>query len=146
MDALTVVGGGLGGLVAAITAAEGGAEVRLYEAHARLGGRWRVSDPPFVFHEGPHVIYRDGPLYPWLRRRGLLGTTRAVPVFALRRFGFRLDGRLRHRPPLDLLSVLIARPPRSTPASPTGPPTGSAPARPTERRRPGCRPVPSPTR
>jgi phytoene dehydrogenase-like protein len=110
MSGLTVVGGGLGGLVAAITAAEGGAEVRLYEAHARLGGRWRVSDPPFVLHEGPHVVYRDGPLYPWLRRRGLLGTTRSVPVSALRRFGFRLEGRLRHRPPLDLLRVLVARP------------------------------------
>jgi NAD(P)-binding Rossmann-like domain len=110
MDALTVVGGGLGGLVAAITAAERGAEVRLYEAHARLGGRWRASDPPLVLHEGPHVIYRDGPLYPWLRRRGLLGTTRPVPVSALRRFGFRLDGRLRHRPPVDLLRVLLARP------------------------------------
>jgi phytoene dehydrogenase-like protein len=110
VDALTVVGGGLAGLVAAITAAEGGAEVRLYEAHARLGGRWRVSDPPFVLHEGPHVVYRDGPLYPWLRRRGLLGTTRPVPVSALRRFGFRMDGRLRHRPPMDLLRVLLARP------------------------------------
>ena len=108
--ALTVIGGGLGGLVAAIAAAEGGAEVRLYEAQAQLGGRWRASDPPFVFHEGPHVIYRDGPLYPWLRRRGLLGRTRPVPVSALRRFGFRLDGRLRHRPPLDLLRVLLARP------------------------------------
>ena len=109
MTALTVVGGGLGGLVAAVTAAERGAEVRLHEAHARLGGRWRATDPPFVFHEGPHVLYRDGPLYPWLRRRGLLGRTRPVPVSALRRFGFRMDGRLRRRPPLDLLRVLLAR-------------------------------------
>ena len=109
MNALRVVGGGLGGLVAAITAAEHGTEVRLYEAHSQLGGRWRVSDPPFVLHEGPHVVYRDGPLYPWLRRRGLLGTTRPVPVPALWRFGFRLDGRLRHRPPSDLLRVLLAR-------------------------------------
>ena len=109
MNALTVVGGGLGGLVAAITAAELGAEVRLYEAHSQLGGRWRVSDPPFVLHDGPHVLYRNGPLYPWLRRRGLLGTTRPVPVPALRHFGFRLDDRLRHRPPLDLLRVLLAR-------------------------------------
>jgi hypothetical protein len=108
MNALSVVGGGLGGLVAAITAAECGAQVRLYEAHARLGGRWRTSDRPFVFHEGPHVIYRDGPLYPWLRRRGLLGTTRTVPLSALRHFGFRLDGRLRHSPPVDLLRVLLA--------------------------------------
>ena len=109
MNTVTVVGGGLGGLVSAITAAEHGAEVRLYEAHARLGGRWRLSDPPFVFSEGPHVVYRDGPLYPWLRRRSLLGITRPVPVSALRRFGFRLDGRLRHRPPLDLLRVLLVR-------------------------------------
>ena len=106
---LTVAGGGLGGLVAAITAAEQGTEVRLYEAHSQLGGRWRVSDPPFVLHEGPHVVYRDGPLYPWLRRRGLLGTTRPVPVPALRRFGYRMGGRLRHHPPLDLLRVLVAR-------------------------------------
>jgi phytoene dehydrogenase-like protein len=109
MTGLTVIGGGLGGLVAAITAAEHGAEVRMYEAHARLGGRWRAADPPFVFHEGPHVLYRDGPLYPWLRQRGLLGTTRPVPVSALFRFRFRLDGRLRHRPPLDLLRILLAQ-------------------------------------
>jgi hypothetical protein len=74
-----------------------------------LGGRWRVSEPPFVLHEGPHVVYRDGPLYPWLRRRGLLGRTRSVPLRAVRRFVFRLDGELIRRPPAALLRVLIAR-------------------------------------
>ena len=100
---------GSGGLVAAITAAEQGANVQLFEAHARLGGRWRISDPPFAFHEGPHVIYADGPLYPWLRQRGLLGRTRSVPLAGLRRFGFRYGGRRRSVPPLALLRVLTAR-------------------------------------
>ena len=109
MTRVTVVGGGIGGLVAAITAAEHGAEVRLFEAHAQLGGRWRISDPPYAFHEGPHVIYADGPAYPWLRRRGLLGRTRPVPVAGLRRFGFRYGGRRRRVPPLALLRGLTVR-------------------------------------
>ena len=40
---VTVIGGGLGGLAAAITAAEGGASVTLHEAHRTLGGRWRST-------------------------------------------------------------------------------------------------------
>ena len=109
MAQVSVIGGGLGGLVAAITAAERGATVELFEAHAELGGRWRITDPPFAFHEGPHVVYADGPVYPWLRRRGLLGSPRSVPLSALRRFGFRYQGRRRRVPPLTLLRVVIAR-------------------------------------
>ena len=40
---VTVIGGGLGGLAAAITAAEAGASVTLHEAHRTLGGRWRTT-------------------------------------------------------------------------------------------------------
>ena len=109
MTLVSVVGGGLGGLVAAITAAEAGAAVHLFEAHGQLGGRWRISEPPFCFHEGPHVLYADGPVYPWLRQRGLLGRTRPVPLAGLRRFGFRSGGRRRSVPPLALLRVLTAR-------------------------------------
>ena len=109
MTRVTVVGGGLGGLVAAITAAEHGAEVQLFEAHTELGGRWRITDPPYAFHEGPHVLYADGPVYPWLRRRGLLGRTRTVPLAGLRRFVFRSGGRRRSVPPLALLRVLAVR-------------------------------------
>ncbi|WP_075848638.1 NAD(P)-binding protein [Saccharomonospora sp. CUA-673] len=36
---ITVVGGGLAGLVAAVEAAERGAKVTLHEAHSSLGGR-----------------------------------------------------------------------------------------------------------
>ncbi len=104
-----MVGGGLGGLVAAIAAAEQGADVKLFEAHAELGGRWRITDPPYAFHEGPHVLYADGPVYPWLRQRGLLGRTRPVPLAGLRRFGFRYGGRRRSVPPLALLKVLTVR-------------------------------------
>ena len=39
MSEITVVGGGIAGLVAAIACAEGGASVRLLEAHEALGGR-----------------------------------------------------------------------------------------------------------
>ncbi len=109
MTHVAVIGGGLGGLVAAVTAAEHGAKVQLFEAHRELGGRWRIADPPFSFHEGPHVIYADGPVYPWLRQRGLLGRTRSVPFAGIRRFGFRHRGRRRGVPPLALLRVLTAR-------------------------------------
>src|SRR5690349_16931704 len=38
MNEITVIGGGVAGLTAAITCAEGGASVRLLEAHQELGG------------------------------------------------------------------------------------------------------------
>ena len=44
---ITIVGGGLAGLSAAIACAEGGAKVRLLEAHEELGGRARSSDGAF---------------------------------------------------------------------------------------------------
>ena len=57
-----VVGGGIAGLVAAITAAEGGASVVLHEAGPQLGGRARSGDGPYGVNLGPHVIYRGGAL------------------------------------------------------------------------------------
>ena len=71
MNEITVVGGGLGGLVAAISCAEGGARVRLLEAHHLLGGRARTTEGPFRANLGPHVVYDDGPLWTWLVERGL---------------------------------------------------------------------------
>ena len=44
---VTVVGGGLAGLVASIACAERGASVRLVEAHDELGGRARSTDGPY---------------------------------------------------------------------------------------------------
>jgi phytoene dehydrogenase-like protein len=40
---LTIVGGGLGGLVTAISAREAGLDVTLYEARKELGGRARTT-------------------------------------------------------------------------------------------------------
>jgi len=56
-----VVGGGLAGLVAAITAARGGATVTVLEARAEPGGRARTVDHGgFLFNEGAHALYRAG--------------------------------------------------------------------------------------
>lgn len=109
MTELTVIGGGIGGLVAAITAAERGASVTLFEAHSTLGGRWRSTDPTWVVHDGPHVVYRDGPIWAWLRERRLLGQTRGVPPAALFRFLFRYHGSLRRMPPAGLIRALACR-------------------------------------
>jgi phytoene dehydrogenase-like protein len=119
MNEVTVIGGGLSGLAAAITAAEGGASVTLHEAHRTLGGRWRStpvrrkaevnpSGGPREYraHEGPHVIYRDGPTWAWLKERGLLGVTCRVPVGAVARFRFWHEGRVRRVPPSGFLRAL----------------------------------------
>lgn len=106
---LTVIGGGLAGLVAAIEAADRGAFVRLVEAHDDLGGRGRTTPPPHVAHQGPHVFYSDGPTWAWLRNRGLLGKTASVPPSSLTRFHFRSGGRLVRVPPVALTRVLLHR-------------------------------------
>lgn len=72
MDEITVVGGGLAGLVAAVECAEGGGRVRLLEAGRGPGGRARTLDGPFRANLGAHVIYADGYSWAWLRQRRLL--------------------------------------------------------------------------
>ncbi len=80
MDRVTVVGGGIAGLVAAIACAEAGHPVTLFEAHQTLGGRARTSPPPYVAHDGPHVFYRDGDPWTWLSERGLVPSPRPIGV------------------------------------------------------------------
>ncbi|MDG6108664.1 NAD(P)-binding protein [Dactylosporangium aurantiacum] len=106
---VTVVGGGFAGLVAAVTCAEAGARVRLLEAHRTLGGRARATTGPYVAHDGPHVLYRDGPWWRWLADRDLIGAAGGVPAAGLAGFRFRRGGRLRRTPPAALLPVLAAR-------------------------------------
>ena len=69
---ITIVGGGIAGLVAAIACAEEGAKVRLVEAHESLGGRGRSSDGPYKANLGPHAMYKDGAFWRWMRERDIL--------------------------------------------------------------------------
>jgi phytoene dehydrogenase-like protein len=97
---ITVIGGGLAGLVAAISAAESGASVDLHEAHRQLGGRARSSPPPYVANFGPHVLYADGPLWRWLDDRKLVvGAVRP----RMRGIVVRRHGSLHRVPPPALL-------------------------------------------
>ena len=103
MANITVVGGGLAGLVASITCAEGGADVELFEAHRALGGRARSSEGQFIANFGPHVIYDDGPLWAWLAERKLVGDDARNPIGGIR---FRHRGKLRRTPPAVMIKAL----------------------------------------
>lgn len=108
-DAVTVVGGGLAGLVTAVTAAETGAQVRLLERNTRLGGRARSTAGPYIANDGPHVLYADGALWTWLTRRGLDRPYRRLPLAATAHIRFRCGGRLRAAPPVGLIRLLARR-------------------------------------
>ena len=97
MNEITVIGGGVGGLVASIACAEGGAPVRLLEAHTTLGGRGRSTHGPYVANFGPRVVYANGTLWAFMRERDLLPAMARPPLGGVR---FRAGGRLRRTPPL----------------------------------------------
>ncbi|WP_309051961.1 NAD(P)-binding protein [Streptomyces sp.] len=105
MRTLTIVGGGFAGLTAAITAAEAGARVTLYEAHRTLGGRARTADGPYRANEGPHALYNGGPHWTWLGQRGLIGPLAPLPPAEALRLRFHRAGALRRTPPLGLLRL-----------------------------------------
>lgn len=102
---LTIVGGGLAGLVAAIAAREAGLDVTLYEERSQLGGRARTAPGAYQANWGPHVIYADGPLWSWLDRRGLARPAYRYPPRA--RVAFRAAGRARLLPPPAVSTRII---------------------------------------
>ena len=104
MSQITVVGGGLAGLTAAITCAEGGARVRLLEAHDALGGRARSIDGPYKANLGPHALYSDGPLWRWLAERNLLPAHVRPPLGGAR---FRWQGSVQRTPPLGAIPAIL---------------------------------------
>lgn len=106
---LTVVGGGLAGLTAAIAGAESGATVTLYEAHSTPGGRARATDPPYVANEGPHVLYGDGFTALWLRDRDLIPPHHRFPLSAVSQVRMREDGRIRSALSPALLGAAVRR-------------------------------------
>ncbi len=104
MADITVIGGGIAGLSAAITAAERGAGVALLEAHEETGGRARSTDGPYRANLGPHVLYKDGPLWAWLDERGLLPACARPPFSGMR---VRWEGELRRTPPLAAVPTVL---------------------------------------
>jgi len=104
MSRITVVGGGLAGLTAAITCAEGGAEVCLLEAHDALGGRARSTDGPYKANLGPHALYSDGEMWRWLSERSLLPPNVRPPLGGAR---FRTDGAVQRTPPLAAIPAIL---------------------------------------
>ncbi|MBZ6258004.1 NAD(P)-binding protein [Streptomyces olivaceus] len=106
MHRITVVGGGFAGLTAAVTAAEAGAKVTVYEAHHTLGGRARTSEGPYRTNDGPHALYRGGPHWSWLAQRDLIGPLAPLPVREAARLRLRYRGVLRRTPPLAMLRLL----------------------------------------
>ena len=100
MNEITVIGGGIAGLTAAITCAEGGARVQLFEAHETLGGRARSTDGVYKANLGPHAIYAGGVLWDWLRARELMPPL-ARPLLTGARFHY--DEVVHRTPPLSLI-------------------------------------------
>ncbi len=105
---ITVVGGGLAGLTAAIASAELGANVTLLESHRTLGGRARSTEPPYVANDGPHVLYSDSAPYAWLRERDLVPPARALPARAALGVRWRYRGSL-GGPPAAVLRTAARR-------------------------------------
>jgi NAD(P)-binding Rossmann-like domain len=103
MTEVKIVGGGLAGLVAAITAAEAGACVTVFEAHTEVGGRARSSGGPFVANFGPHALYKGLSNWRWLKRRGLLPPTVTPPARNVR---FFCDGAVKRTLPVNLIRTL----------------------------------------
>jgi phytoene dehydrogenase-like protein len=104
MAPITIVGGGLAGLVAAIECARGGGTVRLLEAHDALGGRARSSSGPYKANFGPHVVYKDGALFGWLAEHELLPPYAGLPLAPVR---FRWRGDVRRTPPLTTVPAVL---------------------------------------
>jgi NAD(P)-binding Rossmann-like domain len=104
MSRITVVGGGLAGLVAAIACAEEGARVELLEAHCELGGRARSTDGPHKANLGPHAMWHDGKFWRWMRERDILPPHTNARLTGVR---MRIDGQLRRTPPLSALPAVL---------------------------------------
>jgi phytoene dehydrogenase-like protein len=101
---ITIVGGGLAGMIGAITCAEAGTQVRLLEAHSSLGGRARSSEGPYKANLGPHVLYKGGSLWSWLVEHDLLPPVGGMPLGGVR---MRYKGEIRRTPPLSVIPQVL---------------------------------------
>lgn len=103
---VTVVGGGLAGLIAAVEVAEAGVPVRVLEARSRPGGRATSTPGPYTANLGPHALYTGTALWDWLRSRDLHGP---APMPRTSRILTRWQGEARRRPPRALAPILRLR-------------------------------------
>jgi NAD(P)-binding Rossmann-like domain len=103
-----IIGGGIAGLVAAITAAEGGAPVILHEASVRVGGRALGRTSWAGVNLGPHVVLTDGALVRWLRARSIGISLRRPALRGVRLLGDEGTGIPALVPP-RLAATVIAR-------------------------------------
>jgi phytoene dehydrogenase-like protein len=97
---VTVIGGGLAGLIAASEVAERGSPVRLLEARSRLGGRAATLSEPYLANLGPHALYAGGALWDWLSARQLEQPSNRPRSASIR---FHWEGEVRRTPPAALL-------------------------------------------
>jgi phytoene dehydrogenase-like protein len=90
---VVVIGAGLAGLTAALTAADAGARVTVLEARAHPGGRARTTEANgFLFNQGAHALYRGGPAWDVVTGFGI--TPRGSSPDAAHADGLRRDGTL----------------------------------------------------
>jgi phytoene dehydrogenase-like protein len=104
MKTITVVGAGIAGVTAAITCAEAGAPVVLFDARDVAGGRARGLDGAYRANLGPHALYSGGPMWRWLHDRSLPLRTETPPLAGIR---LRWDGELHRAPPLALIPATL---------------------------------------
>ncbi len=98
---IDVIGGGLGGLVAAIEASERGIDVDLWETHHELGGRARTT-AGYRANFGPHAVYNDGAFWAWLMAHEI----RPRVLMPSLRTGFVHDHEFVRTPPLGIRRAL----------------------------------------
>jgi hypothetical protein len=112
MDEITIIGGGLAGLTAAISAAEHGDTVRLLEAHEELGGRARSTGGPYKANLGPHALLSNSPFWAWLGERDLLPAYARPPLSGVR---FRWHDEIRRVPAVGAAVAALRLRGRSAP-------------------------------
>jgi len=103
---VAVVGGGLAGLVAAITAANEGASVTLFEGSSTLGGRAHTTTHKgFHINMGPHALYVAGAARRILASLGV-DAVGAMPILEGSSAIFQGKSYLM---PLSMKSILLSR-------------------------------------
>jgi len=104
--AVAVIGGGVAGLVASITAAQAGAQVSLYEGAKKLGGRaFTTEHEGFYINMGPHALYLEGAAH---RILGDLGVAVSGGAPVLEGTNAVFEGR-KYRLPFSLKSIMFSR-------------------------------------